>query len=137
MKRKVTDLKPNEAILISNDSERDAILQLMEDAGYIWANRDKPTHWMPMFPYPLCIEIEDMILFNNESYLYEQMEYTIHPATDFIGSEGVSESNSTLYSVCCNENPILRRKDYVEYYECPYCKEECKVEWQEDEFSDF
>jgi hypothetical protein len=96
MKRKVTDLLPNEAILISNDAERDAILQLMEDAGYIWANRDKPTQWMPMFPYPIGIELEDFILFNNESYLYEQMGYAIYPATDFIGSEGEMERGITI-----------------------------------------
>lgn len=49
----------------------------------------------------------------------------------------VSGSNSTLYSQCCNENPILRKIDDVEYYECPYCKQKCEVEWQEDEFPDY
>ena len=49
----------------------------------------------------------------------------------------VSGSNSTLYSVCCSEEPHHRKKDDVEYYECPYCKQECKVEWMEDEFPDY
>ena len=49
----------------------------------------------------------------------------------------VSGSNSTLYSVCCSEEPHLRKKGDVEYYECPYCKEECEVEWIEDEFPDY
>ena len=49
----------------------------------------------------------------------------------------VSGSNSTLYSVCCNEEPHHRKKGDVEYYECPYCKEECEVEWMEDEFPDY
>ena len=49
----------------------------------------------------------------------------------------VSGSNSTLYSECCNEHPILRKKDDAEYYECPYYKEECEVEWKEDEFPDY
>lgn len=49
----------------------------------------------------------------------------------------VSGSNSTLYSECCNENPILRKSDNVEYYVCPYCKQKCEVEWQEDEFPDY
>lgn len=49
----------------------------------------------------------------------------------------VSGSNSTLYSVCCNEEPHHRKKDNVEYYECPYCKQECEVEWMEDEFPDY
>ena len=50
---------------------------------------------------------------------------------------GVSGSNSTLYSKCCGEEPHFRKKDDVEYYECPYCKAECEVEWMEDEFSDY
>lgn len=49
----------------------------------------------------------------------------------------VSGSNLTLYSVCCNEEPHHRKKDDVEYYECPYCKQECEVEWIEDEFPDY
>lgn len=49
----------------------------------------------------------------------------------------VSGSNSTLYSKCCSEEPKIRKKDDVEYYECPYCKQECEVEWMEDEFPDY
>ena len=49
----------------------------------------------------------------------------------------VSGSNLTLYSVCCSEEPHHRKKDDVEYYECPYCKQECEVEWMEDEFPDY
>ena len=49
----------------------------------------------------------------------------------------VSGSNSTLYYVCCSEEPHHRKKDNVEYYECPYCKQECDVEWMEDEFPDY
>ena len=49
----------------------------------------------------------------------------------------VSGSNETLYSKCCGEQPICRKKNDVEYYECPYCKEECEVEWMEDEYPDY
>ena len=49
----------------------------------------------------------------------------------------VSGSNLTLYSVCCSEKPHHRKKDDVEYYECPYCKQECEVEWMEDELPDY
>jgi hypothetical protein len=59
------------------------------------------------------------------------------PQKPQLNIDAVIGSNSTLYSVCCNENPILRKKDNLEYYECPYCKEECEVEWQEDEFPDY
>lgn len=49
----------------------------------------------------------------------------------------VSGSNETLYSKCCREQPICIKKNDVEYYECPYCKEKCDVEWMEDEFPDY
>lgn len=49
----------------------------------------------------------------------------------------VSGSNSTLYSKCCGEEPHNRKKDDIEYYECPYCNQECEVEWMEDEFPDY
>ena len=49
----------------------------------------------------------------------------------------VSGSNETLYSKCCGEQPICRKKNDVEYYKCPYCKEKCDVEWMEDEFPDY
>ena len=50
---------------------------------------------------------------------------------------GVMHRFSTLYSKCCGEEPHFRKKDDVEYYECPYCKAECEVEWMEDEFPDY
>jgi hypothetical protein len=112
MKRKVTDLKPNEAILITNDSERDAILQLMEDAGYIWANRIKPTQWRPSFSYPLGIELDGVVLWNNELEIYEFMDFIIIPATDFIGSEG--ESVETL------SKDTKRFIVWLSYRKCPF-----------------
>ena len=57
-KRKVTDLLQNEAILISNDFERDVILQLMEDAGMDWADGEKATNWNPIqvgYEYPFVL----------------------------------------------------------------------------------
>jgi len=54
-----------------------------------------------------------------------------------LGIGAVSGSNSTLYSKCCGEEPHFRKKDDVEYYECPYCKQECEVEWMEDEHPDY
>jgi hypothetical protein len=52
-------------------------------------------------------------------------------------SDVIGSNNYTLYSACCSKEPYFRKKDDVEYYECPYCKEECEVEWQEDEFPDY
>jgi hypothetical protein len=98
MKRKVTDLNPNEAILISNDAERDAILQLMEDAGCIWNSGDAPFDVLPIrTPYPYCLAYKfrsidfiasDGIRVVNKNSFYEAE--MIYPATDFIGSEGES-----------------------------------------------
>ena len=98
MKRKVTDLKPNEAILISNDAERDAILQLMEDAGMRWNSGDAPFDVLPIrTPYPYCLAYKfrsidsipsDGIRVVNKNSFYEAE--MIYPATDFIGSEGES-----------------------------------------------
>jgi hypothetical protein len=100
MKRKVTDLKPNEAILISNDSERDAILQLIEYAGYRWEFADKPTQWNPIdvgYGYPISIHTiydkYNLIGFYPSDYQLCQIEY---PATDFIGSEGEMERGITI-----------------------------------------
>jgi hypothetical protein len=99
MKRKVTDLKPNEAILISNDSERDAILQLMEDAGMRWMNGAKLTELNPAFSYPFALETDNRyaIVFNEQ--LWDLPSHTIIPASDFIGSEGdfdIPSNDSTI-----------------------------------------
>lgn len=66
------------------------------------------------------------------------MKPTKHESTTKTQSSkgDVRGSNSTLYSTCCNEEPHFRKKDN-EYYECPYCKQECEVEWMEDEFPDY
>jgi hypothetical protein len=86
MKRKVTDLKLNEAILISNDFERDAILQLMEDAGMRWIDCN-PTEYKPNFGYPFYLFTYD---FDGENRLCTSLnsyDLLTYPATDFIGSE--------------------------------------------------
>jgi len=59
------------------------------------------------------------------------------PQNQPLQQTAVSGSNSTLYSVCCSEEPHHRKRDNVEYYECPYCKQRCEVEWIEDEFPDY
>lgn len=97
MKRKVTDLKPNEAILISNDAERDAILQLMEDAGWLWNSGDSPFYVLPIknpYPYYLAYKFEGTDGFPNRGIRVVDYDYegncVFYPATDFIGSEGES-----------------------------------------------
>jgi len=97
MKRKVTDLKQNEAILISNDSERDAILQLMENAGMRWLSQ-RATDYKPMAPYSYYLFTRDYdgcerICWSASKY---SMVSTTYPATDFIGSEGEMERGITI-----------------------------------------
>jgi hypothetical protein len=102
MKRKVTDLKQNEAILISNDSERDAILQLMDRAGWVWNDNSEPFEYIPTnaYPYFLCYKALEyngicIVLPHYE----EKNELTIYPAIDFIGSEGdfdIPSNDSTI-----------------------------------------
>lgn len=113
MKRKVTDLKPNEAILISNDEERDAILQLMEDAGMRWNGNQSAFRYIPDVNYDYCLTYKSegnngIVVLLNYSRKYEG--FIVLPATDFIGSEWerVEASDSKL-------NAFIRAK--VDWYE--------------------
>ncbi len=83
--------------------------------------------------------INDWLLKNQNPEIDKQVEMEAEQImqNQQLSQTTVSGSNSTLYSQCCNENPILRKIDDVEYYECPYCKQKCEVEWQEDEFPDY
>lgn len=89
MKRKVTDLKPNEAILISNDADL-KVLEEFEKAGITWIDGANANSFNPLAfsgEEELIIHIEqDRIV-----WAYSQVSVlTIYPATDFIGSEGDS-----------------------------------------------
>lgn len=103
-KRKVTDLLPSEAILISCDAERDAVLDLMDDAGMKWATGDKPSEWKSKRPYPYCIFTYDLyktctlcLSTLNEA---KNERSTIYFATDFIPIESDEvEEGSTIESV--------------------------------------
>jgi hypothetical protein len=89
MKRKVTDLLPNEAILISNDADL-KVLEEFEKAGVIWyGSKHKPTEWTPImadFTFPFVIVSTSQGL----AQTCEVSKYRHYPATNFIGSEGES-----------------------------------------------
>jgi hypothetical protein len=90
MKRKVTDLLPNEAILISNDAERDAILQLMEDAGMRWNGNESAFRYIPDVNYDYCLTYKShgnqgIVVLHKNNGKYQG--FITYPATDFIGSE--------------------------------------------------
>jgi hypothetical protein len=119
MKRKVTDLKPNEAILISNDDERVAILLLMDISNFKWNSGDAPFDRNIRTPYPYCLAYKfrsidfipsDGIRVVNKNSFYEAE--MIYPATDFIVSEfsgnglTVSEPDNTI-SIEPSENVLL------------------------------
>ena len=91
--------------MISNDFERDAILQLMEDSGMRWI-RERATDYRPsaFYPYNLFTHDHD----GRERLCWggidsdHSMRSTRYPATDFIGSEfsgeglTVSEPDNTI-----------------------------------------
>ena len=98
MKRKVTDLLPNEAILISNDADL-KVLEEFEKAGVIWyGSKHKPTEWNPImadFTFPFVIVNTSKGL----AQTCEVYKYRYYPATDFIGSEGdfdIPSNDSTI-----------------------------------------
>lgn len=80
MKRKVTDLLPNEAILISNDSERDAILQLFSEIALVLAKDE-----LLNYPFYLRLNRAPVKIWTHKRLWLNTL---IVPATDFIGSEG-------------------------------------------------
>jgi hypothetical protein len=108
MKRKVTDLKPNEAILITNDAERNSILNLMDKAAWKWNDGSKPFDVLirNRFPYCLAYKFEGTDGFSNRGIRVVDYDYegncVFYPATDFIGSEfngeglTVSEPDNTI-----------------------------------------
>lgn len=91
-KRKVTDLLQNEAILISNDFERDVILKLMEDAGKDWADGEKATNWNPIqvgyeYPFVLFNHPHDIGCIAFRAFGDQINILPILNATDFINTE--------------------------------------------------
>ena len=92
MKRKVTDLKPNEAILITNDADL-KVLEEFYKLGKHWFGGQIPTMFNPKmagarYPY---------VIVNSPTGLYwDQNIRTHYPATDFIVSEGEMERGITI-----------------------------------------
>ena len=89
-KRKVTDLLPSEAILISSDADL-KVLEEFEKVGIVWVNGgEKPTQWKH-FPMSYCFlrynEYGEEGLFWLHTKDCEEWGKTIYPATDFIQTE--------------------------------------------------
>lgn len=89
-KRKVTDLLPSEAILISCDEDL-KVLQEFEKEGYYWEFGEKPTQWNPIqVGYALPISVYSVADKYNIISFYPS-EYNLYsiqlPATDFIPTE--------------------------------------------------
>ena len=100
--RKVTDLLPTEAILISSDADL-KVLDEFEKAGVMWGSGSLPNKWNPkIIPYVLT-------RFNNDGesgLFWESLDdamtdnLTIYPATEFIPTESDEvEEGSTIESV--------------------------------------
>jgi hypothetical protein len=106
--KKVTDLKPNEAILISNDADL-KVLEEFEKAGITWIDGANANSFNPLAfsgEEELIIHIEqDRIV-----WAYSQVSVlTTYPATDFIGSDGEDEG-STIESVFKLADWILKHR---------------------------
>ena len=89
-KRKVTDLLPTEAILISSDADL-KVLDEFEKEGYYWEFGEKPTQWNPIqVGYALPISVYSVADKYNIISFYPS-EYNLYsiqlPATDFIPTE--------------------------------------------------
>ena len=76
--RKVSDLLPSEAILISSDSDL-KVLEEFEKAGMNWADGEKATEWNPTqvgYNYPF-------VLIRNPIYI-GSIAFRVLPPSDFI-----------------------------------------------------
>lgn len=88
--RKVTDLLPTEAILISSEAERDGVLKLMDEAGWLWNSGDRAIHYNEFQEYPYGISYKGD---GNEGIaraslgFYKSLGLTILPASYFIPTE--------------------------------------------------
>lgn len=105
-KRKVTDLLPTEAILISSDAERDAVLKLMDEAWMKWNSGERANYAFirNQFPYALAYKFNGNDGFPNRGIRIVDFDYdgdvTFYPATDFIPTESDEvEEGSTIESV--------------------------------------
>ena len=84
--------------MISNDADL-KVLEEFEKASIDWIGLDyKATDFKPSIRFPYCLVLVD----NCVAWLDADNEITIHPATDFIGSEfsgnglTVSEPDNTI-----------------------------------------
>lgn len=83
-KRKVTDLLPSEAILISSDADL-KVLEEFEKAGIVWVNGgEKPTEWKP---FPRWEFPDRILLYEKRISRGSPYSYIEYPATDFIPTE--------------------------------------------------
>lgn len=81
-KRKVTDLLPTEAILISCDADL-KVLDEFEKVGIKWVNGNKATEFKPKHLFPYCIELNQNML----TWQHKFHRTAKYPATDFIPTE--------------------------------------------------
>ncbi len=92
-KRKVTDLLPSEAILISSDAERNTVLDLMDNAGFVWNSGERANYAFirNKFPYALAYKFNGNDGFPNRGIRIVDLDYdgdvTFYPATEFIQTE--------------------------------------------------
>jgi hypothetical protein len=121
--RKVTDLNPNEAILISNDADL-KVLEEFDKAGIVWIDGLIATLYNPLEAAgePIVIVKAGSKYIQWSFFKGITTSHTIYPATDFIGSEfsgnglTVSEPDNTI-SIEPSETIESLRADKAELIE--------------------
>lgn len=86
-KRKVTDLLPTEAILISSDAERDEISKLLDDLNIRWCGGERLVYYKASMAYPYCFTLDENLIWHDSFGFCKGVGKTIYPATDFIPTE--------------------------------------------------
>ena len=120
-KRKVTDLLPSEAILISSDADL-KVLEEFEKAGITWIDGALATSFNPLSfsgeeNVIIHIELERIVWAYTEG-----SELTIYPATDFIPTESDEVVGSGIVisepddSFTIRINPDYERQLLVDYH---------------------
>ena len=98
--RPISSLKPTEAIIVTNDAERDAILKLMDAEGWEWNSGEtaKEVIINNSYPYALAYKFEGTDGFSNKGIRIVDLDYdwqvSFFPASDFLPTEPKAEQTT-------------------------------------------
>lgn len=88
--RPISSLKPNEAIQVNNEAEKDGILKLMDAEGWKWRSGRNANQFYPLKSYPYGFDYnhlgDNRIGFSSICF-YKNQNFTILSASDFLPAE--------------------------------------------------